>query len=63
MTALSMILLAGAKHSKSNAERILQWAREEQKPRDHVVAFVQDWKARAFLTADDARDLINQLPA
>jgi hypothetical protein len=61
VTALSMILLAGAKHSKSNAARILQWAREEQKPRDQVVAYVNEWRSRSFLTAEDARDLISQL--
>jgi hypothetical protein len=49
-----MVLIVG--HSKQNADNIREWLAEH--PQAYVADLIDDWRARGYLTADDARGLL-----
>lgn len=61
MTGLSLILLAGDKHSRQNAANIRAWLTGDgAHHRPHLEALIADWRDRKFLTKEDAAALVGR---
>lgn len=61
MSGLSLILLAGDKNSRQNAINIRAWLTGDGSHyRPHLEALVADWRARKFLTKEDADALVSR---
>lgn len=61
MSGLALILIAGDKHSRTNAEKIRAWLTGDgSHHRQHIEALVADWRDRNFLTKEDAAALVGR---
>lgn len=64
MSGFGLILTAGDKHSRANADKIRAWRKhsDQRPPRDFTL-FVRDYERRGFLAKGDADALVAEFAA
>jgi hypothetical protein len=62
MSPFRRVMLSGPRHSARNAQLIREWALTEDgiAAKKDFRAYLEDWRKRGFLTAEDAKRLMTE---